>query len=155
MRRAARLYICARNPMLAQPLRVMRNDTNVLPPGLSYGMVRICPLSNRVSKKALRRVLISRHQSAGIDLLVIFQQDFPRQGGTGLICCLWRQYSASTDTTPRARPAVCGAGTGSPARSPRRDDCGSSSSRGNALSRIRRRASGCGTGAPPWLALWT
>jgi hypothetical protein len=23
---------------------------------------------------------------------VIFQQDFPRQGGTGLICCLWRQY---------------------------------------------------------------
>lgn len=36
--------------MLAQPLRVMRNDTNVLPPGLSYGMVRICPLSNRVSK---------------------------------------------------------------------------------------------------------
>jgi len=45
-----------------------------------------------LAREALRRVLISRHQSAGIDLLVIFQQDFPRQGGTGLICCLWRQY---------------------------------------------------------------
>ena len=39
MRKAARLYICARNPMLAQPLRVMRYDANVLPPGLSHGTV--------------------------------------------------------------------------------------------------------------------
>jgi voltage-gated potassium channel len=45
------LYICARNPMLAQPIRVMRNDANVLPTGPATGwLVRICPFSNRVSK---------------------------------------------------------------------------------------------------------
>ena len=37
--------------MPAQPLRVMRSDANVLPPGLSHGMVgRDLSLSNRVSK---------------------------------------------------------------------------------------------------------
>jgi hypothetical protein len=45
-----------------------------------------------VSREALRRVLISQPRAQASILLVIFQQDFPRQGGTGLICCLWRQY---------------------------------------------------------------
>src|SRR5713226_3518720 len=58
------------------------------------------------------------------------------------------------DTTPSPPPAACGAGTGSPARSWRTADDGSSESRGSAPSRSQRCASESGTDVPPSLALW-
>jgi voltage-gated potassium channel len=86
------LYICARNPMLAQPLRVMRNDANVLPPGLSYGMVRICRLSNRVSKGVpmfLHRV--------GVELLLITLTLWLQSAGVAALIA-WVRRALGRDT---------------------------------------------------------
>jgi hypothetical protein len=55
---------------------------------------------------------------------------------------------------PQMGSAACDAGRGSRTRSWRRDDRGSSSSRGSALSQTRTLASRCGKDVPHWFVSW-